>query len=337
MPETTPPILPGCLLPDWEANPTLQDRHAELQRTNLEDYGKALPQTYHTPAGLHYADTFKDDPQSVEDETSAVIVPIPFATGWRPHTAARVDLLNAALGGGQRIISLPNSVHGMVATQCDVQERRAVARGDFGFLSERVLRLLDAEQIERVRVAGYSQGSVIGADIARSVARYGDHLLEAVALSDMPTLVPRRMGRLALDFVRTGMTSYIKAMDATTIPFLRESVTTPTTTGQMLDLARYMRTVTLPENLALARGMRFATFGSAVLAAARNNGAQFGFMRAEHSTVTPKQSYEKMVRYMHDHLPGRVQSVEIPGYGHEFGDHSVALALVEARVLALAR
>jgi len=174
----------------------------------------------------------------------------------------------------------------------------------------------------------------MGAHIAAAVTEKGVQQLEGAALSDSPAVVKRSLGKLGLDFARTGFNSYINAMDATTIPLLRQSVEIPTTRGQQRDMLRYARTVVLPENRALAAGLRFATLGSTIMRAARDNYARFGLMRAEHSTVTPKEPYDRMVRTLQDHLGDQVQSVEIPGYGHEFGDHSVALALIEARVLA---
>jgi len=333
MTETTPPMLPDCLAPDWATNMMLQERHAQLQHTSLEDYATGMPQAHWDPEGLLHVDTLKHDPYSVADERTAVIVPIPFATGWRPHMAARVDLLNAALGGSNRMIALPNSAHGAPATQYSRKERAAFAQGDYTFLSEKVLRMLEREGIENVSVAGYSQGSVVGASIAKAVAVSGVQKLEAAALSEMPTIVQRSAARLAIDFVRTGMSGYVTAMDGTEIPLLCQSVTPAGRVVAAREFGQYLRTVFLPENVAIGRGLRFATFGSVVLQAAQNNDAQFGFMRAERSTVTPNEPFQGLVRNLEDHLLGRVQSVEIPGYGHEFGDHSVALALVEARVL----
>ncbi len=334
MSEVIPPVLPDCLVADWEINPTLQERHAQLQSTDFQEYAATMPAVQRSVGGLHYADTFKHDPHSVEDEKSAVIVPIPFATGWRPHMAARVDLLNAALGGGQRMIALPNSVHGTLATQYTRHERHLMSRGNLAPLEEKVARFLDNEKIERVSVAGYSQGAVVAASVARAVSTLGGQQLEAAALSDMPTVVERSAGRFAADFVRTGMNSYVQAMDHTTIPFLRQSVTPVSRAASAREFGQYMRTVWIPENQALARGMRFATFGSVLLQAACGNDAQFGLMRAQNSTVTPKEPYEAMVANTRDYLGDRLSSLEVPGFGHEFGDHSVALALVEARTLA---
>ncbi|HJP96045.1 MAG TPA: alpha/beta hydrolase [Candidatus Saccharimonadales bacterium] len=336
MKEFIPPVLPDCLIPDWENNETLQERHAQLQHVSLEDYAADMPLPRWHSGGLHHIDTFKDDPDSIKDETSAIIVPIPFATGWRPHMAARVDLLNAALGGGNRMIALPNSVHGKPATQFTSEERRAFARGDFSPFSEKVVRMLEDEDIENISVAGYSQGSVVGASIAEAVNVYGDQRLEAAALSDTPAVVQRSAVRLKADFLKTGVTSYIHAMDNAAIPLLRQSVEPAGFMAAIADRVRYLRTINIPENQAMSVGLRFATFGSMILHAARGNDAHFGLMRAEHSTVTPKVPYEGVLQQLHAQLPDRVQSVEIPDYGHEFGDHSVALALVEARVLARA-
>jgi pimeloyl-ACP methyl ester carboxylesterase len=333
MAEIVPPVLPDCLVSDWEANQALQQRQAELQQYSVNDYAATMLPVHQSAEGLHFVDTIDSSQEFVDNEQHAVVIPIPFATGWRPHMAARVDLLNAALGGNQRIIGLPNSTWQARTTEYSPQERSLLAVGNYTPFEDRVLRLLDTRRIEHVSIAGYSQGAALGVHFARAIAERGVHRLEAAALSDMPTVVERSLGRLCTDFVRTGTTSYQRVMDETGIPMLRESVEKMNACLQQFDRLQYMATVLLPENRALVQSMRNATFGTALMRAINASDARFGLMRLEDSTVTPAADYEQLVQRTTTYFPDRITSLEIPGYGHEFGDHSVALALVEARTL----
>ena len=328
------PELPSLLQPDWEANSGLQAWHADMQRHTALTYrqeslvGGLAMQGTHSGDGIKYVDIL---PPGVADEKDAIVVMHNFAAGWGVRGAIRHEALLAALPEPRRLIAFPNAVAGSQVATYSYKERRAFAAGDFSPLSDRVLRVCEELGVRSIQTAGYSQGAATGGALLARAAHHGIGVRNS-GLFDPPNVVDRTPLELVHDFVATGVESGFRAARGAHIPAINEANGT-VLADRIIGRVKATRSYVHAHNRAIANGLAHRTFGRNADRFLRDfPDAHLLCMRAELSTVTPKEAFDKQVQYL-SHHPGRVQAIEISGIGHEFAENPLSYALLAARAL----
>jgi pimeloyl-ACP methyl ester carboxylesterase len=247
--------------------------------------------------------------------TTAIVVPHPYATGYLPHMAARMAMIQAGAPEPTRLIAFPNSTIKEPAMDLTRKERQKIAHGDFTPYGERALRTLEGMNIEKIHVVGYSQGAATGAHIMalakdKGVLAVGDGLI-----AEAPNLQAQSFPGLMARFARVGMSAVYDAMAAAEVPMLRQSLDgAPASEGLRNMLSR--------DNLTLGRGMAHHAIEPDLFAAMADKARpNLTLMRAGQSNITPHDQLELLAGRLQDHFYDSVKFLEIPYAGHGVGDN----------------
>lgn len=308
--------VPNPLAPVWSERVNLQTVHTELQAASLEDFARRItPDQIDDTTGLRYVDL---DPSSAKSN-EAIVVPFPFATGWRPHMAARMAVYLAAQTGvtGEpgRIIALPNSTTDAAARHLSPAELNDVRRGNFTPLRTREFDLLRRLGIEKIHVLGYSQGAAMGANIAAEASRYGMSLGN-VGIFEPPNVRRQRFAHLLASFATAGRDSAPRAMDACQVPLLRQSVAG-------ISLKASLQNYTLADNWAIAQGMACHELGTDLeQVLATQPQASLTLMRGGVSNITPQKPFAALVQKLQA-KSRNVHAITVEGADHGVGDNLI--------------
>lgn len=341
------PRLPDTLQAGWDANAGLQKLHGQLAGMTLAEYmtnsviARAEVQSPPGELGISHVDirAAEEDP-----DAPALVMLEPFATGWgarAPQIAMQVEATLVALPEPRRVIVIPNTTHGQPAADLSREERRMHAAGNFAPLAERILRTLTARSIEHFQLLGYSQGASTGSKVLAEAARADRGFgVGPSGLFDPPTIVQRSFGKLFKDFTFNGNAGLKRVRQETGVPMLAELLTSGGFVQNARGLAGYARSVSHAHNRTMIGGLQKATFEPNVadyLAASDEThgglGAPLLLARAERSRITPAEPFYEVAERLKAQSTAagsaaRVSALEIPGYGHEMGDHIYTYALL---------
>ncbi len=346
------PRLPENLQAAWDANADLQKLHGQLAGITLAEYvttsviARAEVQPAPGERGMSHVDIRapEEDP-----DAPALVMLEPFAMGWgtdAPQIVMQVEATLAALPEPRRVIVIPNTTHGQPAADLSREERRMHAGGDFAPFAERVLRTLTARGIEHFQLLGYSQAASTGSKLlAEATSAERGFGVGPSGLFDPPTIVQRSFGKLFKDFTCNGNAGLKRIRQETGVPMLAELLTSGGFVQNARGFVGYARSVSHSHNRAMIGGLQKATFEPNVagyLAASDEThgglGAPLLLARAERSRITPAEPFYEVTDRLKAQSAAagsaaRVSALEIPGYGHEMGDHIYAYALLARMAL----
>lgn len=312
----------------WDETPALQETHERLQSMSFDQYCATMPDLrgFDADTTLKYIDMQPQD----ADPSAAIVVPFPFATGLDPHLAARMEMIQAAAPAPTRLIAFPNTNATQPTISVDKSELRRIANGDFTPYSDRVFRTLEHLGITSMHLVGYSQGAAIGGHMLSRMPHAFD--VKASGIFEPPNLSEQSLGRLTRSFLATGMGAVHQAIEMSQVPWLGESIKPGNLVQNVTGLLSYARVAITGANGAIARGMAHHSLVPDMFEAV-SQGTPLTLARAEHSTVTPADPFNKLVTELADHFPDRVDALEVTGVGHEMGDNIVLHGVLAAIAL----
>lgn len=257
------------------------------------------------------------------EEKHAVLVGYPFANDHQPHMQLRLDLAQRSLEEPIRFIGLPNNAVGNHYYNAEAVDTADIDSGDFAPLANLIGRMIHRQGIERVDLLGYSQGASLFASLIKANRLNGYFNIRSAMLGDPPNVMDRTKMRLIRDFSSTGTGPFEKAVrdsaletleDAQAIRFALQKP------RQILGLAKFGLSLTLPENYAILGGMSQDRFVDDMSSAV---GVEQGVVaHAEHSLIAPKSVMAAAT------FPDQFKTFEIKGYGHEAADNIATHALL---------
>ena len=333
------PVIPEQVQPYYDD--TAAQAHERMRRTTLADiaaYVAANPvlRTHDLRSrGVGYVNL---QPKEDHDETTALVVPLPFANEWALNMAMRVKLLQESLPHPMRVVVFPNNGatnEAYATTRTDLNELRE--QGSFERLARRQLLTLGKIGIERVHYMGYSAGASVGAAALRVGLRDGHMDIGSSGLFEAPNVVKRSRLEVARAFMQTER--FNEVVNESAIPALSEEQRTRGGTDGLRQAWRFVgfgRSVLQRPNLTTVRAFGEPRFIDDIEIAdqklsERGSDAVITVGGGAKSRIMPPlEFYEDGST----EPPMHIQVVRILGYGHELAENIVVHALLARKALA---
>lgn len=325
------PYIPKKFQEQWEGDEFLRLTHEELASLSHQRFADGLMPEL--PLKEHMGVSYVDILPKGADAESAIVVPHAFAMGWGtdyPQMAA-MGLMISAAARDKRTVIFPASTRSTPGPALDKEQRRGLVKGDFKPYAQQMYGVLEALDVTSAHVVGYSQGASTGAALMWYMTHTEGISLQDSAILEAPNVGFRSRRQMFLDFVEDSQVDVAQAQKDACIPFMSQPL--PQT---KLQAARgavgYLRDAFMTNNQCIARGFCTNTLVKDLEPALENSDARLLLARGTHSTVMSDQSMNELTRQLQS-VEAQVKTVEVPQYGHAFGNNAPLLGLLASMAI----
>lgn len=321
------PYIPEQLGALYDAS--AQEVHTRYRGVEYAELKAKLPELRefeHSGNSLLYADI---KPIAMADETDALVVALPFASGWAVNRYLRARMAHALSAPDKRLIILPGSSIGQESITLTSSNTELVANGDISPIAEMDARLLDSLGISSVALVGYSFGAMRVANGASVIGQSAE--VTNIGVFDPPNGVDRTPKQLQKDFQKSGLDTFVEAVKDADIPALAADFGITEKTKQfsprvLKDVVRFGLSSLTGVNPALRLAMASDSLTSDV-SDALDIAQSVLLVNAKQSAILPSESALEIAQELKRRKG--FSHVEVAGkYGHEMGDNILVHGLL---------
>lgn len=306
-----------------------QEIHTRYQGVEYAELKAKLPslrQFEHSGNSLLYADI---KPKAMTIENDALVVALPFASGWAVNRYLRARMAHALAAPDKRLIILPGASIGQESIELTNSNTELVANGDISPIAEMDARLLSSLGISSVALVGYSFGAMRVANSASVIGQSAE--VTNIGVFDPPNAVERTPKQLQKDFQKSRLGDFVDAVRDADIPALSADFGITESTKQisprvLKDVVRFGLSSLTGVNPALRRAMASDSLTSDV-SDALDVAQSVLLVNAEQSAILPTESAKEVAQELKRRKG--FSHVEVAGkYGHEMGDNILVHGLL---------
>jgi hypothetical protein len=325
------PVIPDEFLWElWEQDELLQEAHAELAATSLEDFWTPLPGVT-PPADRDHSAVVDLLPDDAADPTTAIGVDFKWENDWRPGTAYGPVLLQNSLKVPTRVLAFP---HGRSAYSLSGEEFEDVRNGNFDPIARRRLRTAEDLGIERIRFINTSEGATVGAAALKLLALNGSMEADFAALIEPANTFGCTPDEKEKAVKAGGLRNLNRARNDSAIPALTEVEHARggvDTIRQLISFAPML----FPSRAGRAahHGFTYPNFQRDLgMAFERNEGLHALVVSAADSKIYPPWARKAVRQHLTEY--GNAAFYDVEGYGHKLTDNVIVHALLGKMALS---
>jgi hypothetical protein len=241
------PAVPDQLTHYLE-DPRIEKIIDKWQKNSLETVEKHMPETTVVDLGERAVRAAILAPEGADHETT-LVMPLPFQQAWKPSMFIRAELTRRIVAPHSQMIIFPHAKEDYFLTK---EERKSMRAGNVTPLVELEIRALEALEVGKIALTGYSLGAFLSINIAAHGSKDID--VASVNADESPSQLGRSAKQLQKAFLKSGgWGDQRAAMSDSAIPSINEALSVP---RLAVDYAKFgLESVTRAESKAISGSM----------------------------------------------------------------------------------